>query len=274
MAATYKTIVIRVNNNLVGDLLQTVLYDGGMPKTDTEKAVEFTRSNMERLNWSQGEVAQQARAYAASKGITINLSQQSVGNFLVGNTKRMPAWYQFVVGAVAAHDAGENVSPTPKVRAPSPSYHPEPDMPPVKIASRDDGAIDIRQVDLSYAMGDGTELTDYPEETAVKFDPNFLRSITKASPGRLFVARGDGDSMMPTLINNDMVLIDTTQRTLNMQDRIWACALHGAGMIKRLRVVGEGRVEVRSDNKTVGDREVNADELHIVGRVIWIGRQV
>jgi phage repressor protein C with HTH and peptisase S24 domain len=69
-------------------------------------------------------------------------------------------------------------------------------------------------------------------------------------------------------------LIDTTQTTLNQQDRIWACALHGAGMIKRLRVVGEDRVEVRSDNPTVGNREVSAADLRIVGRVIWVGRRV
>lgn len=149
-----------------------------------------------------------------------------------------------------------------------------PDMPRTVTASDDDGAIVVRQVDLSYAMGDGTSLEDYPEEVGVKFNPNFLRTITRTDPSRLFVARGDGDSMFPTLINDDMVLIDTGQRVLNMQDRLWACAVHGAGMIKRLRSVGASRVEVRSDNPTVGNREVDTDDLFIVGRVIWVGRRV
>lgn len=148
------------------------------------------------------------------------------------------------------------------------------DLPPVKGVHDADGAITIRRVDLSYAMGDGTDLQDYPEEQGMQFDPNFLRGLTRAEPELLFVARGNGDSMMPTLINDDMVVIDTSQRRLNLQDRIWACALHGVGMIKRLRVVGEGRVEVRSDNPTVGNTEVSSDELHIVGRVVWIGREV
>jgi phage repressor protein C with HTH and peptisase S24 domain len=148
-----------------------------------------------------------------------------------------------------------------------------PDQPIVPTPQSED-AIIIRSVDLSYAMGDGTNLEHYYEEEGVLFDPNFIRALTRASSDKLFLARGDGDSMFPTLINDDQVLIDTTQTTLNQQDRIWACALHGAGMIKRLRVVGEGRVEVRSDNPTVGNREVSAADLRIVGRVIWVGRRV
>jgi phage repressor protein C with HTH and peptisase S24 domain len=148
-----------------------------------------------------------------------------------------------------------------------------PDQPIVSTPQSED-AIVIRSVDLSYAMGDGTNLEHYYEEEGVLFDPNFIRALTRASSDKLFLARGDGDSMFPTLINDDQVLIDTTQTTLNQQDRIWACALHGAGMIKRLRVVGEGRVEVRSDNPTVGNREVSAADLRIVGRVIWVGRRV
>lgn len=155
-----------------------------------------------------------------------------------------------------------------------PAVREQADMPVIRDASEADGAIAVRRVDLSYAMGDGTTLEDYPEEEAVLFDPGFLRRISRAPAHCLFVAQGEGDSMFPTLINDDEVVIDTTQKVLNMQDRIWACAYRGAGMIKRLRIVGEGQVEIRSDNKTVGDQVVDADDLVIVGRVIWVGRRV
>lgn len=165
---------------------------------------------------------------------------------------------------------------TPVSELPPPPPKPEvtSDHPPIRSASEADGGITIRSVDLSYAMGDGTNLEDYFETEGVLFDPNFLRTVSRANPDRLFVARGDGDSMFPTLINGDQVLIDTTQRTLNLQDRIWACSVHGAGMIKRIRVIGEGRVEIRSDNPTIGDREVDLSELYVVGRVIWVGRRM
>jgi phage repressor protein C with HTH and peptisase S24 domain len=149
-----------------------------------------------------------------------------------------------------------------------------PEQPIIKGAHSGDGALTVRAVDLSYAMGDGTNIDDYYEEQGVQFDPNWLRNLTRAPVEKLFVAKGDGDSMFPTLLNEDQVLIDTTQKRINQQDRIWACAYHGAGMIKRLRVVGEGMVEIISDNPSVSNREVPAADLEIVGRVIWVGRRL
>lgn len=150
----------------------------------------------------------------------------------------------------------------------------EPDQPPIRTASASDGPIAIRQLDLSYAMGDGTNPDDFPQETPVLFDPNWLRIVSRAPPDRLFVARGDGDSMAPTLINDDQVLIDTTQQVVNLQDRIWALSVHGAAMIKRLRLIGQGAVQILSDNPAVPSQEVEADDVHIVGRVIWVGRRI
>lgn len=137
-----------------------------------------------------------------------------------------------------------------------------------------DAALALRQIDLGFSMGDGSNIDDYVEEGTIEFDANLLRSITRSPPDRLFVARGDGDSMFPTLINDDMVVIDTLQRQLNLQDRIWACSVHGAGAIKRLRTVGKGRIEVRSDNPTVGNTEVDAEDLVLLGRVVWVGRRL
>jgi len=150
----------------------------------------------------------------------------------------------------------------------------EPDIPPTVSASRSDGSITIRQIDLSFAMGPGTNLDDYAEEMPIEFDAGVLRALTRSPAENLVIARGDGDSMMPTLINGDMVLIDTAQQKLNLQDRIWAVSVYGAGMIKRLRAIGEDRVQVISDNPTVPAQEVGAEDIAIVGRVIWVGRRV
>ncbi|WP_181008469.1 S24 family peptidase [Sphingomonas montanisoli] len=148
------------------------------------------------------------------------------------------------------------------------------DRPLIVTTSSTDGAVEIRQVDLSYSMGPGATPEDFPEETPVLFDPNFLRSITRAPTHRLYVARGDGDSMFPTLINDDQVLIDTTQNQLSQQDRIWALSYDGALMIKRLRRAGKGRIKIISDNTTVPIDEVDEADLRIFGRVIWVGRRV
>lgn len=167
---------------------------------------------------------------------------------------------------------GSTVEPQPAKPEPKERSTPS-DQPRIRGASTGDGAIPIRSFNLSYAMGDGTNIDDYFEEEAVLYDPNFIRRVTLSSAENLFLARGDGDSMFPTLVNDDDVLIDTSQRQLNTQDRIWACSVYGVGMIKRLRMIGNGKVEVISDNPGLPNQEIAAQDLHIVGRVIYVGRR-
>lgn len=132
----------------------------------------------------------------------------------------------------------------------------------------------IRQVDISYAMGDGALIEDYPETGFIPFNLDFLAQIGSKASDRLFVARGEGDSMSPTIYDSDIVLIDAGVNRVTMQDRIWALVVGGAGMIKRIRMLPGGEVLVLSDNQNVPPQSYSADDVHIVGRVMWIGRRV
>ncbi|MFT3966849.1 MAG: LexA family transcriptional regulator [Sphingobium sp.] len=149
----------------------------------------------------------------------------------------------------------------------------EPDLPPVRGVADGDGAVKLKRVNLGFAMGDGTNLDDYVEEGIVEFDPNLLRAITQSPAHRLMIADGVGDSMTPTLNDSDMIMVDMLQNQLNKDDRIWAISLFGAGAIKRLSVVRAGQVEVISDNPAVPNKTVAADDIRIIGRVIWSGRR-
>ncbi|WP_052027706.1 XRE family transcriptional regulator [Sphingobium sp. ba1] len=144
--------------------------------------------------------------------------------------------------------------------------------PPTKFA--EDGTVEIQVLDFSFSMGPGTTVDDYVEEMPMHVDINFLRSITRTEFDCLKMGKGVGESMFPTLLGGDVVLVDTTQRNLNKQDGIYAISLFGAAAIKRLRMVGQGRVLIKSDNHNVGDQEVDLADLHIVGRVIWFGREL
>ncbi|MGJ0236956.1 LexA family transcriptional regulator [Novosphingobium fluoreni] len=156
---------------------------------------------------------------------------------------------------------------------PKPSVAPQ-EMKPLSPVVADDRAVTLRSFDLSYSMGPGTNIDDYVEEGTYDFDRAMLAKLTQAPPDRLFVARADGDSMFPTLLSEDLVVIDTTQRVVNLRDRIWACSIYGAGAIKRLRPAARGKMEIISDNPAVKDDLVDADDIHIVGRVIWLGRRI
>lgn len=127
----------------------------------------------------------------------------------------------------------------------------------------------VSRYDLSYAMGDGTDIDDrYRESEPFEFDLGFLRSFTITPPDRLRIVDGVGDSMMPTLHDRDLLLIDLNQNELNAQDRIWAIGLYGAGAVKRLKLVAQDRVLVISDNPDVENQEVSRRDLVIVGRVV------
>lgn len=142
------------------------------------------------------------------------------------------------------------------------------------VSASDGETAEIGSLDLSFSMGPGATVDDYIEETPVRFDLGFIRQITRTAPNRLRLAHGVGDSMFPTIHSSDRVMIDTTQRTLNLNDRIWAVSIHGAAAIKRLRPIGGGRVLVVSDNPAVDNYEVDAQDMIIGGRIIWLSRDV
>lgn len=143
-----------------------------------------------------------------------------------------------------------------------------PDQP--SIRSVDGGeTVPILRLDLSYSMGPGTSLDDsYIESEPINFDLGFLRTITITPPDRIRIVDGIGDSMQPTIHDRDLLFIDTNQRDLNAQDRIWALWLFGLGAVKRLRAVGPDRVLVISDNPDIENQEVSRKDIMIHGRVV------
>ncbi len=145
---------------------------------------------------------------------------------------------------------------------------PRPDVPPTRNSSEGETA-SVMRMDLSYAMGPGTNLDNsYVEAEPVIFDLGFLRSLTPSPPSALRIVSGVGDSMFPTIHDREDLIIDTNQRVLNMHDRIWAISLFGAGALKRLRAISRDRLLVISDNPDVPDQEVGVDDVTIVARLV------
>lgn len=132
----------------------------------------------------------------------------------------------------------------------------------------------IPELELGYSMGGGSVFTSYEHRGIVPFARSWLRPMMRGNFSDLFVARGDGDSMQPTLLDGDLVLIDTAQRDIRQQDRIWAIGYGDLGMIKRVRRVPGGSYQLLSDNPAVPPISCFDDEMHVVGRVIWIGRRI
>lgn len=133
-------------------------------------------------------------------------------------------------------------------------------------------SVELQEIDLAYGLG-GT-YSDGPVEVEThRFPRAWLEKITTSPASALVIARGRGDSMQPTILDGDMVMIDRSQRSIREQDAIWALTVGEIAMIKRIRVRG-ARVVIQSDNDRVSDDDVHHEEVNVVGRVIFIGRRV
>lgn len=132
----------------------------------------------------------------------------------------------------------------------------------------------IPELALGYSMGGGSVHEMYEHTGIAPFKREWLRPMMKGSFEDLFVAKGEGDSMIPTMLDGDIVLIDTAQKDILQQDRIWALSYGDLGMIKRVRKLPDGGYQINSDNQAVTPMTAYDGEMHVIGRVIWVGRRM
>jgi phage repressor protein C with HTH and peptisase S24 domain len=146
-------------------------------------------------------------------------------------------------------------------------------VPPSKeLAPSDFGVVAIASIDLAYGMGG--MFTDLPiEEQVMHFPRIWVESITHAPPELLTWVRPRGESMAPTINDSDLVLFDRSERTIREQDAIWVFTIGDVGSIKRLRLRGN-KVTILSDNERVPPDEADANEINLIGRVVFIGKRV
>jgi hypothetical protein len=144
----------------------------------------------------------------------------------------------------------------------------------IPIAGQDYALLPV--YDLRLSAGAGAYAGE--ESEPLYFEPyrfQWLRSITAAAPEMLVVARVEGDSMEPTLHNGDQVLLDRT-RTRATRDGIYGLRREEDIQVKRVAVdPRSGLLTIISDNPQYPRWDgVSPEQIEIIGRVIWLGRQV
>lgn len=136
------------------------------------------------------------------------------------------------------------------------------------------GAIGV--YDARASAGPGALNTDYPEPEGYRIFPlGWLRSITPANPEMLAILTVAGDSMEPTLENGDQILIDRSVRHLG-RDGLYVLSADNDTQVKRLsRDPRDRSVTISSDNpKAKSWSGVDEGLIHVLGRVLWLGRKV
>ena len=135
----------------------------------------------------------------------------------------------------------------------------------------------IQYASARPSMGGGAIIED---EGRIGRDFHFrrawIRDRLKAAPSMMRVMGVEGDSMIPTLQDGDVVLVDMNQRS-PVPPGVFV--LHdGMGLVaKRLEYVPMSeppRLRIISDNQQYSPYECTAGEVNIIGRVRWYGREM
>jgi transcriptional regulator with XRE-family HTH domain len=167
--------------------------------------------------------------------------------------------------------AASGIDPAPFfAEAGGPSFLPL----PVAFAPPDADLVNVYAIQAS--AGYGAWVDDY-EQVAdrLSFPPGYLAKITKANPRDLVIIGVKGDSMIPTLNDDDVVMVDTSKTSLGF-DGLFVFSYDGVLQVKRVGRSGrKGHVTITSDNRALYPPfEALAEDVKVVGKVVWMGVKV
>lgn len=133
----------------------------------------------------------------------------------------------------------------------------------------------IERFDVRASAGPGAGPVEDRRLDRIAFSAGWLRALTGNRGESLSVIRVDGDSMEPVLFDGDEILVDRLAAGDRPRDGI-VVLRHGDDIrVKRLSIDPiAGRYTFRSDNPRYEPFTCTADEVEIIGRVIWAGRRV
>ena len=135
----------------------------------------------------------------------------------------------------------------------------------------------VPYVNARPSMGGGQMVEFEPDYgRPYHFQQSWIRHTLRSDPACLRMMHVEGDSMMPTLHDRDIVLVDTSRRSPTPPGIF---VLHdGMGLVaKRLEHIPNSdppRVRIISDNAHYSPYEGMADEVNIIGRIRWFAREM
>jgi len=137
---------------------------------------------------------------------------------------------------------------------------------------RDSGEwVDVPRLDLGASAGPGRVAGGEAAFDTFRFSRRWLAE-QGLEGAQLSAIRVEGDSMEPLLNDGDEILVDRSPRPF--RDGIHVVRLGDTLMVKRVASAGAGRVALLSQNLAYPPVEVAAEEVTIIGRVVWKGGRV
>jgi len=132
----------------------------------------------------------------------------------------------------------------------------------------------VQVYDLRASAGDGAVVDAEDVRCTLAFPPDYLRRITSTNPANLTIISVKGDSMEPTLSDDDIVMLDMSKTSLGYEG-LFVIRIYDVLHVKRLSHSRPGHVMVISDNRDrYPPREYSVDEVEVVGKVLWAGGKI
>lgn len=138
---------------------------------------------------------------------------------------------------------------------------------PEDISYADSGEwVEVPRLAVDASAGPGAVSAQETAFDSLVFSRRWLRE-QGFEPGQLSAIRVSGDSMEPLLRHGDEVLVD--RRAQPFRDGIHVVRIDETLLVKRVADQGGGRFALLSQNLAYPPVAVTAQELEIVGRVVW-----
>ena len=139
------------------------------------------------------------------------------------------------------------------------------------LAKQPNNWISVPRLEIGASAGPGAIPPGEQAFDAFHFSKSWLRE-QGLDGAKLSAITVDGDSMEPLLRDGDEILVDRAPRPF--RDGVHVVRLGDALMVKRVASAGQGRLALLSQNLAYPPVEVAAEEVEIIGRVVWKGGRI
>ena len=133
----------------------------------------------------------------------------------------------------------------------------------------------VPRYEISASAGGGAAVYSEQIVDYLAFKTDWVRDHLRLPPEAIALINVTGDSMEPALSDGDLVMIDLRHYRIS-SDAIYVLSFNGDLLVKRTQKNFDGSVEIVSDNpryKTILLTSESADQVAVVGKVVWYGRR-
>lgn len=128
--------------------------------------------------------------------------------------------------------------------------------------------------DVQASAGHGAFVEYEAQAYGLAFPPDYLGKLTRSSPKNLAIISVKGESMEPTLLDDDIVLLDMSKLSLGF-DGLFVLSFDETLHVKRVgRSARPGHITIISDHPKYPAIERAISDTKVVGKVLWYGRKV